>query len=175
MKNNGILFFKQKIIFVFLFLLCTAFSFGQQRFVWSTVSGSNVRVIPLSSVRSEVMRLYNRYEWMRFERGLDEGIFMDRDERINVIEDLYYWSLDNPNADRIQQQHRRQIMTWYDTHRSFVYLRDIGNMYVVSFVARDTVMEVTFGQTQFRGWFPTQNARNRQYFEEYIDLLLDYM
>ena len=32
-------------------------------------------------------------------------------------------SLNDPFADRTERQHRRQIITWYDTHSNFVYIR----------------------------------------------------
>ena len=173
MKRKYFIFLKKEMFLIlFLFLVCTTYSFGQQqRFVWSTVSGSGVNVIPMSSVKAEVMRLYDRHSWMRFERDLSGDEFMERTERRNVIVDLYNMSRNDPRADRILQQHRRQIISWYDNHRHFVYMRDIGSgMVIVSFVTRDTVFEVTFGHNEFRGWFPTRN--NRQLFEETIDWLL---
>jgi hypothetical protein len=161
----------KKLIICVLFAFCATISFGQQQtFVWSTVSGSGARVIPMSSVKAEVMRLYDRYSWMRFERDLNEEIFIDRRERRDVIVGLYNWSLDDPRADRIEQQHRRQIITWYDNYRNFVYMRDIGSMLIVSFVMGDRVMEVTFGNQQFRGWYPTRG--NRDFFVERVDWLL---
>ena len=164
---------KKSFLCISLLIICATNSFAQQqRFVWSTVSGSGVNVIPLSSVKAEVMRLYDRYGWMRFERDLAGDTFMERTERRNVIVDLYNMSLNDPRADRIQQQHRRQIINWYDNHRHFVYMRDIGSMVIISFVTKDTVMEVTFGHNEFRGWFPTRYGDNRKIFEEDIDWLL---
>jgi len=162
----------KKLLICVLFILCSSFLFGQQQtFVWSTVNGSGARVIPMSSVKTEVMRLYDRHSWMRFERDLEEEIYMERRERRDVIVDLLNMSLNDPRADRIQQQHRRQIITWYDNHRNFVYMRDIGSgMLIVSFVMGDWVMEVTFGNQQFRGWYPTRG--NRDWFVEQVDWLL---
>jgi len=166
---------KQRFFLViFLFVFCATYSFGQQQiFVWSTVSGSNARVIPMSSVKAEVMRLYDLHSWMRFEADIYGEYFMDRTEHRNVIVGLYNFSLDDPRADRVQQQHRRQIITWYDTHRNFVYMRDIGGgMLIVSFVTSDTVMEVTFGNISYQGWYSTRAGDNRRIFEGNIDWLL---
>ena len=176
MKRIRFILLKQKFFWViFLFLACTTYSFGQEkRFVWSTVSGSGARVIQMSSVRAEVMNLYNRFNWMRFEEDINGYFFMDRTESRNVIVDLYNWSLEDPRADRILQQHNRQIITWYDTHRKFVYMRDIGDMCIVSFVTSDTVLEVTFGNAQFRGWYSTRDSDNRLLFEEWVDWLLSH-
>jgi len=157
-----------------MFIFCATFSFGQQKiFVWSTVSGSNARVISMNSVKAEVMRLYDRHSWMRFETDLDGEIFMNRKERRDIIVDLYNWSLKDLRADIVLQQHRRQIITWYDNYKNFVYMRDLGSgMLVVSFVMGDTVMEVTFGNVEYRGWYSTRYGDNRKLFEEDIDWLL---
>jgi len=156
------------------FILCTTFSFGQQQlFVWSTVSGSNARVISISSVKAEVMKLYDRHNWMRFESDLDGETIMDRKERRNVIVGLYNYSLDDPRADKVLQQQRRQIITWYDNYRNFVYMRDIGGgMLIISFIMGDTVMEVTFGNVDYGGWYSTRYGDNRKTFEGDINWLL---
>ena len=132
-QNKGNILMKRFFISI-IFIFCATFSFGQQKiFVWSTVSGSNARVISMSSVKAEVMRLYDRHSWMRFETGLDGEIFMNRKERRDIIVDLYNWSLNDPRADKVHQQHRRQIITWYDNYRNFVYMRDIGDgMLIIS-------------------------------------------
>jgi hypothetical protein len=52
-------------------------------------------------------------------------------------------------------------------------MRDIGDgMLIASFVMGDTVMEVTFGNVQYRGWYSTRYGDNRGVFEENINLLL---
>ena len=81
MKRLRFVFLRQTIFLLFLF--CTTYTFGQQqRFVWSTVSGSNARVISINAVKSEVMRLYDRHSWMRFERDIDKGVISyGRDRR----------------------------------------------------------------------------------------------
>jgi hypothetical protein len=162
----------KKIVFSFLLVFCATFSFSQQQtFVWSTVSGTNARIISMSSVKAEVMRLYDRHRWINFERSLNDDFVLDRMENRNTIVNLYNRSLNDPRADKIQQQHERQIITWYDTHRNFVYMRNIGSgMSIVSFVIGDNVMEVTFCNDEYQGWYPTHNNRNN--FERDIDWML---
>ena len=160
---------KKVLLTGFLFFFCAVYSFGEvRRFIWSTVSGSGGRTIPMSSVKTEVMRFYNQFTWHRFSDVIN------RAEHRDATNYLLNRSLADPRADRILQQYRRQRLIWLDNHRNFVYARDTGRFMTVSFVIGDMVMEVTFSNMQpiVRGWYPTRDTLNRRLFEEDIDWLL---
>ena len=162
-------------------------SFGQE-IIWTTISGSGIRTIQMNSVRQEVMRMYDQYNWFFFERGEDGDFFMPRSERKEVINDLLNYSSRDPRADRNLQQYRRQVISWMDNNRNFVFHSRMNEMvavtrggrtsfveeyaYRIVFVIGDTVMEVTFTNTEPRNGFETKYGNNRNIFLDNMNWLL---
>jgi len=52
---------KKLLALTAVFLMGTQAAFAQ--FVWSTAAGSGARIIPMSSVRQEVMMIHGQFEW----------------------------------------------------------------------------------------------------------------
>ena len=66
----------KKIGFLFWFLICTSFAFGQQ-FLWSTKEDSDYIYVPLENVTSEVLEFYDYYEYYYDGSGYSKDGFLD--------------------------------------------------------------------------------------------------
>jgi len=168
-----------------VFLIVPAFG---QEFVWTTITGSNVRTIQMSSVRQEVMRMYDSHTYFFFEEDENGNSLMSRTERKEVITGLLNFSLRDTRADTAMQQYRRQYISWLNNNRNFVFHSRIKQMVAVKrggrtsfveeyanrvvFVIGDSIMEVSFTNTEPINGYETRHGNNRKIFLDNVNWLL---
>jgi len=170
-------FWKKAISIGFLAFFCAAYSFGTD-FIWATVPGSGARTIPMSSVRNEVMRIYNQFAWHNMNTVIAN--------RTIFREGMLYRARGNLEDRRYAEQ----VLFWLNNHTNFVYVQGFRSLWPALVDGRFTQIPVTHRKVVFvigdeiglwfflddsrviGTYYPTQNTHNRRLFEGDIDWLL---
>jgi len=151
-------------------------SFGQNHFLWTTGTnqqGSNIRSITFSAARTEILRLFDQWNYTYFT--WDEEIHYssrsvykermlrgyDRSQKANDQDQLIYYSW---------------VKHWLDNDRNFVFARISGSGrfrgVLVSIIVGDEVISMSFDDSNWTGNGFTTNANNRRILE---GILSDYI
>jgi len=162
-----------------VFLMGTQAIFAQ--FVWSTAYGSGARIIPMSSVRQEVMIIYDQFEW---------GIFCWKSE-VHFRDRSEFWnekaSAMNRTTDITEQRQHEQVLFWLNNYAIFVFATRgtasgfedggfvWGDIMFITFVIDNTVVSMIFSDVtpiaRDVSW-PTRNVHTRRLLEDDLDWLL---
>jgi len=164
-------FIRIALFFFLFFWLNISASFGQDM-IWTTMSGSQWRNIPLNSIRAEITRVSNRYSFFWFDRTTP---YRDRAE--------YRSRISKPNDLRNDNPYRNQTLQkihWLDGNQNFVFA-DHMNMpsfgidsVIITIVNKDRVYQITFQNNNPRGTaYQIQN--NRYLLDQTLDSWLSGM
>jgi len=182
------LFGKRVFLVALLAFLCTMHSFGQE-LIWSTFNVPGTRTIPIGSVKSEVMRIFDQHDWHSFDARADVGYAFRRDQFRSVQTLLQSLPVQNNPTARIQAQERRHIIAAMDSHQNFALAfrgvilsnvtrggaqsTDLMPATRITIVAGNTVMVVSFTNTEpAMGAGYATNQHNRRQLQEDINYLL---
>ena len=182
------LFGKRVFWVTLLASLCTMYSFGQE-LIWSTFNVPGTRTIPVSSVQSEIMRIFDQHDWHFFDARPDVGYVLRRDDFRHVQTLLQSFPMQNHPTARIQQQERRHIIAALDSHENFalafrgvilsnVTIGGVQSMELmpairITIASGNIVMVVSFTNTEpALGAGYITNQHNRRELQEDINYLL---
>jgi len=155
MKFCRILFANQKpVLLLFFFLFIVSASFGE--ILWTTVQNNNVRVIPLSSVKAEILRLSSEYQWFYTNVNFTRNELFIMNER----------GLNAPDPFIRRDNERRH--QWLNNNLHFIYAVYVrGTGVSVYLVSEENARIITF-----MDWNPVGagiSTRDRQRLEQAID------
>ena len=114
------MFYKRLLLCAIFILMCVSYSFGQE-IIWTTVNGSSLRQIPLSSVKTQMINVSNQFRFFFYD---EETPFISRaTHRRETAEHIAYLQ-NKQNRDQetnriINQQNL--LLSWMDNNYNFVY------------------------------------------------------
>jgi len=154
------------IILLSLMFFCLNSLFGQN--IWTTVRNNEIRVISLSSVKSEVLNIWDSFSWCYFDWE-KESTYITRERYHQRILFLY-----DGNISSASRAEGNQIINWLNNNQRFVYATTVVGLGTqVTFVLDDDVIIITFSNMNPRNLaFTTRNRESRRWLEELIDDIL---
>jgi len=146
-------------LYIFIFGISTLFA---QEMMWTTMSGTNIRHIPLNNIKAEVLRLSTQfnYFWLDIETPFISRARLRAGSPASALENPVY---------KYQTQ---MFLSWIDNNQNFVYATrsqirsfNIDSM-VITVVNGDRVYMLTFHTTNATGRYPSSS--NRDYLDNLI-------
>lgn len=149
-----------KKIFFITFILCSVVYFSYGQISWTTVQDNNYRVVPMTSVKSEILALSNLYQWF-----YEPQIWSREILRISI-------ELDLRNSDPIIRRDSERSNQWLNSHQKFVYASHQPgiNSIAIIIVNGNSVWFLTIGNLNSVGL--GISTRNKQRLEQIIDSCL---
>ena len=161
--RNNRCYMKKRYIFILLFLFAFTSLFGQEM-VWTTINGTNIKCIPISNVKAEVLRISSQFNYFWFD--VDSQFV----SRARLREGSSNFALRKPEYKYQTEMFR----SWIDNNQNFVYstrmqIRSLNiDTMTVTVVNEDRAYLITFQTNN-----PSGNAYSTSNNRDYIDKLLN--
>jgi hypothetical protein len=155
---------RTKMLFLGFFLFLGFTSLFGQEMMWSTISGTNIRHIPLNNVKAEILKISTQFSF--FWLDVDSPFI----SRARLRAGSPASALENP-AYRYQTQ---MFLSWIDNNQNFVYAT---RTQIHSLRTDSVVITIVNGDRVYQLSFHTSNSTGNEYStyqnRAYIDNILN--